>query len=519
MRKAMTLGAVFALLAMVFALVPANVGAPSGGGGQYEAYFITKPLSSGTWGPYTRLSYTPTDTRCVMVAADDDDPGHLVVVYADNLAGQYDWYYRESFDFGTTWTPQAIAVDPSFEIIVSDMFSCAIDMGDNGYVHMVFCREKQFNTNQPVGVYYARFDGTSWTPPIIIKENLSPGTLWLYTADITVGANDDTIHIAYGSDYPGNDNGDTWYSRSTDGGNTWSTPVNINQDPAMDVGYRPSLAADSIGNVYKCNDGGWPGYMWFRRSATNGFTWNPHQQIGNPPLDEHRRPITMCDDEGNVYIVYAREAANFAFRYKYSNNNGITWIPSQTGGFVLSSPIVGMGYWYLAELDDYGYIHIAYGSTATGVMETYYMKIDTQGNIIDSPQIITPDDGNPSYPNGLDVDDDQVYITTKDYVPLIEASIEIHPETLNLKSKGKWVTCIIELPEGYDYMDIDPTTVYLEGDIPAEKPVFTGHSLNVKFDRSALEEKLSPGDGIVLTVTGQLNNGIGFTGTDTIRAI
>ena len=101
----------------------------------------------------------------------------------------------------------------------------------------------------------------------------------------------------------------------------------------------------------------------------------------------------------------------------------------------------------------------------------------------------------------------------------IEASIEIHPETLNLKSKGKWVTCIIELPEYLKEADIDPDTVVLEGSILAEKPVLTGHSLNVKFDRYELEELLSAGEDIVLTVSGALYDGMRFEGTDTINAI
>ncbi|MCK4443511.1 MAG: hypothetical protein KAW09_03140, partial [Thermoplasmata archaeon] len=44
----------------------------------------------------------------------------------------------------------------------------------------------------------------------------------------------------------------------------------------------------------------------------------------------------------------------------------------------------------------------------------------------------------------------------------IDATVEIHPETLNLKSKGRWVTCIIELPDYLDESDIDPSTVMLE---------------------------------------------------------
>lgn len=101
----------------------------------------------------------------------------------------------------------------------------------------------------------------------------------------------------------------------------------------------------------------------------------------------------------------------------------------------------------------------------------------------------------------------------------IDAKIEIHPETLNLKSKGRWVTCIIELPEYLEESDINPDTVKLEGAIKAQKPILTGHSLNVKFDRAELEELLTSGKDIVLTVTGQLWDGMHFKGTDTIDAI
>lgn len=101
----------------------------------------------------------------------------------------------------------------------------------------------------------------------------------------------------------------------------------------------------------------------------------------------------------------------------------------------------------------------------------------------------------------------------------IDASIEIHPETLNLKSKGRWVTCIIKLPDYLDESDIDPSTIMLEGAIPAEKPQLTGNSLNVKFGRAELEEILTAGEDIILTVTGELWDGMPFQGTDTIRAI
>ncbi len=519
MRKAIALLVIFTLVAMVFALFPMNAAAPAGSGDQYEAYFISKPSASAPWGPYTQLSYTPTDSRFAMTASNDAQQGYIVVVYADNALDQWDWYFTKSTDSGVTWSAPAIAVNPSFDVRIGELYSAAIDMGSDGIVHMIYCRMKDSDTNQPTGVYYTQYDGSTWLTPIVIQESLTPSKLLLYTTDIIVGMNDNTIHLAYGSDYPGHDNGDTWYSKSTDGGFTWSTPVNINQDGAMDVGYTPSLAADSYGNLYVANDGGAPGYIWFKRSPTNGNTWNSHLKLASHP-NAHRQPLLMCDDRGGVYQVYmSQNPSDWALMYKYSTNYGSSWMPSQLGGYTLLPSVPGMGFQYLAKLDESGFIHIVYRSTDTGVSEVYYMKINTVGQIISPPVMISPDDGIPSSPTGLSLENQRINVGAVDYVPgeqqEISADIEIHPETLNAKSKGKWVTCIIELPEGYDYMDIDPSTVYLEGDIPAEKPVFTGHSLNVKFNRAELIEKLNPGEE-TLTVTGELTDGTLFSGTDTI---
>jgi hypothetical protein len=45
--------------------------------------------------------------------------------------------------------------------------------------------------------------------------------------------------------------------------------------------------------------------------------------------------------------------------------------------------------------------------------------------------------------------------------PAIPATVDIDPDTLNLKSKGKWITCYIELPDGYSVEDIDIDSVTL----------------------------------------------------------
>ena len=112
---------------------------------------------------------------------------------------------------------------------------------------------------------------------------------------------------------------------------------------------------------------------------------------------------------------------------------------------------------------------------------------------------------------------------------LITADIKINPNTLNLKSKGKWITCHIELPESYDAANINISTILLNDIVPAEpKPISIGDSdgnglneLMVKFSRSAVQSTIPLGsESADITVTGWLNDGTTkFQGTDTIKIV
>jgi len=116
--------------------------------------------------------------------------------------------------------------------------------------------------------------------------------------------------------------------------------------------------------------------------------------------------------------------------------------------------------------------------------------------------------------------------------PTTTASISICPTRLNLRSRGRWITVRIELPEGYDVSDIDISTVKLNGEIQAElHPTEIGDydsdgipDLMVKFNRAALTSHVYHTLGIrhenvTLTITGQLTDGTPFEGSDTVEVM
>jgi len=122
-------------------------------------------------------------------------------------------------------------------------------------------------------------------------------------------------------------------------------------------------------------------------------------------------------------------------------------------------------------------------------------------------------------------------------LPSLPAAMAIDPGTLNLGSKGQWITAYIQLPEGYNAADIDAATILLNGTItPVLDPTYgfvtnsseysVDHNNNgilermVKFDRVAVEsfiisKGISNGNA-ALTITGKLHDGTQFEGTDFI---
>jgi hypothetical protein len=109
--------------------------------------------------------------------------------------------------------------------------------------------------------------------------------------------------------------------------------------------------------------------------------------------------------------------------------------------------------------------------------------------------------------------------------PAIEATVDLKPQMLKLKSKSKFITCHIELPEEYDLDDIDVSTIMLNGQVPAESNPTEIQDydedgiadLMVKFNKSAVQQILEVGNEVEIIVAGELIDRTKFGGTDSIK--
>jgi len=106
---------------------------------------------------------------------------------------------------------------------------------------------------------------------------------------------------------------------------------------------------------------------------------------------------------------------------------------------------------------------------------------------------------------------------------VVEAEVSVHPETLNLRAQGRWITAYIELPAGYAVEDIEIETVQLLYDgesLDADWGNVQNGVLMVKFDRATVVGWFDGlhDEEVELTVAGEVN-GTSFEGTGTIRVI
>lgn len=141
-----------------------------------------------------------------------------------------------------------------------------------------------------------------------------------------------TVHYVYAGKGTNSDNGDIFYTRSTDNGATWSSPIKLNTDPDQQyhTQWMPSLSVTNTGKVTAswydrrsvntaCNVATDPGCnyeRYGRQSADNGATWGPDFAISTAII-----PQPQQQDSG-VQSCYAGD-----YDYDTGNNSNayVTW--------------------------------------------------------------------------------------------------------------------------------------------------------------------------------------------------
>ncbi len=120
-----------------------------------------------------------------------------------------------------------------------------------------------------------------------------------------------------------------------------------------------------------------------------------------------------------------------------------------------------------------------------------------------------------------------VLVGVPDLLVSVVGTLELQPNTIQLRSEGRWIHGTISLPAPSSARDIDVASIRLQGTVPCdtsyhvlrlahEHECDSTWTLRVRFDRIAVQWVVSEGDSVPVTVTGRAGD-VAFRAVDVVR--
>jgi len=173
------------------------------------------------------------------------------------------------------------------------------------------------------------------------------------------------------------------YTRSTDDGRTWTTPVNVADDRTFGRHNFHSLHAAADGSLYVAWLDGREGKSaaYLTRSADGGRTWEANRRVGSGEACPCCRTAVATASDGTVYvawrIVLVGDVRDIVVAK--SGDHGRTWTEPtrvQADDWVFHGcPHAGPA----IQVDRDGHLHVAWWTGKEGAAGVYYTRSDDGG--------------------------------------------------------------------------------------------------------------------------------------------
>ncbi len=168
---------------------------------------------------------------------------------------------------------------------------------------------------------------------VVFGDGPNPGGLlgetWI-AVDRSDGPTADNIYLLASVDPPGGDPLDVMFSRSTDGGNTWSAPVRVND---VGTGYQwfgtmsvaPNGRIDVIWNDTRNAGGGYDSELYYSFSLDGGLTWAPGEALG-PAWDPHLGWPNQQKVGDYYHMISDDTGADLAYAATYNGEQDVYYL-------------------------------------------------------------------------------------------------------------------------------------------------------------------------------------------------
>ncbi|HEQ79236.1 MAG TPA: hypothetical protein ENN76_03105, partial [Euryarchaeota archaeon] len=224
--------------------------------------------------------------------------GEIYIVYQGVIDTITRIYLKKSVDGGLTFSP-AVEVDTASPATVQ--WKPTVDVANNGNVHVAWTDFRY--GNHTIFSAMSSNGGASFFSGVQVSDSLDNAR---DSPDIAVGGNGYVYIVWYDNrNYfgppPGSDF-DIYFSRSTNGGATFSPNVRIEDNPEGLDSYSPKVASDDAGRVYVVWDQN--SQIMFSKSNDGGVTFSKDLLITNDLEDvSHQAPFIVVSKDGQTILV------------------------------------------------------------------------------------------------------------------------------------------------------------------------------------------------------------------------
>ncbi|HWP41701.1 MAG TPA: exo-alpha-sialidase [Blastocatellia bacterium] len=257
--------------------------------GNTQAYMIkskkvAKFKASRNITPGDQGAFTPR------VALDSNEA--ISIVWGDTTGGGRRVVYVRSTDQGETFTePLDISRSPGLA------FEPELDVDSTGAINVAW--EDTAMGESAIMFSRSTDGGQSFSQPLRVSTGAGRAT----EAHIRVDSSDN-IHVVWVDESEGD--AQAFYSRSTDGGLTFSDPINLSNRPGREI-HKPFLATDGarIFVAYHEEAGG-NRQVYLVRSTDGGLSFSNPVQVSQANTSNGRAhsPAMIVDGKGTLHIIW-----------------------------------------------------------------------------------------------------------------------------------------------------------------------------------------------------------------------